>query len=139
MKKHALAFFLLLIASKFCVAQLTVNVGVKYKKSDDTYSSYVFRKVNLMTGVELNRKSQTPKYDKSADYALIWFSQDEVAVIKLKEKIQTETRRILGEPIGEFALEINCKSVGYVKTGYDQSGTEWRICFHSDILRSLCD
>ncbi len=139
MKQIALLLIFIGILTQFCFGQLTVNIGVKYHRSDNTYSDYYFRDIDLLTGVELNTRTKTQNYDRYSDYALVWFSQNEVAIIKLKDKIQTDVDRLMGKPISKFGLDFNCQIYGYQKEGTDQDGTVWKLCFYSDVLRTLCN
>lgn len=104
MKKLTFLFFFVGISVQFCFGQLTVNIGVKYQRSDKTYSEYYFRDIDLLTGVELNTKTKTQNYDSNSDYALVWFGQNEVAIIKFKDKIQTDIDRLMGKPISKYGL-----------------------------------
>ncbi|SKB56092.1 hypothetical protein SAMN05660226_01987 [Parapedobacter luteus] len=136
--KKILLLFIVSISSNHCLGQLTVTVGVKYKSTDGSYSKYYFREIDLVTGVELNNATNTREYDVYSDYALIWFDQTQVAIVKLKSKIQSDVNRMMGKPIDKTLLEINCQIAGYNKEGVDQNGTEWKLCFYSHDLQSLC-
>src|SRR5690606_25779119 len=98
MKKILLLFFVSIL-SNYCFGRLTVTVGVKYKLTDSSYSTYFFREIDLVTGVELNNATQTREYDAYSDYALIWFDQTQVAIINLKSKIQSDVISMMGQPI----------------------------------------
>ena len=139
MKKIVLLFLFVCLISQYCFGILTVEAGVKYRRSDYTYSDYYFRKIDLHTGVELNKATKTQNYDSNSDYVLIWFAQDQVAIIKLKEKIKNSIYRTSGEPINKSELDVSCQFFGYMKEGTDQDGTVWRICFYTGQMRPFCN
>ena len=139
MKKKLLLLLFVGIITQYCFGRLTVEAGVKYKKSNNSYSEYYFREIDLYTGVELNRATKTQDYNSDSDYVLIWFAQNQVAIIKLKEKIKTNLYRTIGEPINKTEFEMNCQVFGYMKEGTDQDGTVWKICFYTGMFRSFCN
>jgi hypothetical protein len=59
------------------------RVDVSYTRSDGSESRTVETEVTFVTGRELNRKTRTFDYDMFSNCALIWFDEDEVAIIKL--------------------------------------------------------
>ncbi|OGX87857.1 hypothetical protein [Hymenobacter glacialis] len=126
-----------LIISGKCYAQLEVEAGVKYKKEGQGWSEYYFRNIDLMTGPELNASTKTNDYKYSSDYALIWFSQHEVAIVELKQSIQTDAARLMGNSISSSVLKIHQQFYGYQMEGVDKSGVNWKFCFLTE-LRQLC-
>ena len=51
-----------------------------YSWSDETLVE-----VEFLTGRQLNRATRSYKFEAYSNYALIWFSQEEVAILKCKE------------------------------------------------------
>jgi hypothetical protein len=63
------------------------RVDTRYEREDYTKSRPVESEVTFITGQELNDKTQSFKYRVFSTYALIWFAQNEVAVIEMKSFI----------------------------------------------------
>lgn len=104
MKKIILTLLFLGFFFHVTYGQLSVNAGIKYKKDNDIYSEYYYREIELITGKDLNKATKTLNYDQYSDYALVWFDQNEVAIIKLKDSIQPDSDRLLGKPITKTVL-----------------------------------
>src|SRR5438067_1333106 len=94
-----LTTFLLTLSISICSGQLIVDAGAKYQRNDGSYSQFFFREIELRTGVELNSATSSRNYEMLSDYAVIWFAQDQVAIVKLDEAIQPNGSRLMGEPI----------------------------------------
>jgi hypothetical protein len=117
-------------------ARLTVEAHTKYQKTDKSYSTYYAREIDLYTGSELNTATKTNNYDTTADYALIWFSQDQVAIIKLDKLISPGN--ILRDPITKTIFDIHCNLYGYIMEGVDKKNVKWKLCFYPSFLPNLC-
>lgn len=131
-------FFLLLISfSSF--GQLKVKAHIAYfKKTDLSYSEYFFREITLVPGVSLAQKTGDNSYDALKDYVLIWFSQDQVAVIKLKEDLFNNYQRISFREVDEYALNLALSGKNKTLEGYDRENIKWRICFASEYMKYSC-
>ena len=69
--------------------------------------------VQFASGSELNRKTQSNKFDQLKSYALIWFNQSEVAIVELNLYSYT-----LGE-FGKSEFDM------YIRYGYGNAdGTQ---------------
>ncbi len=120
-------------------AQLTKHAGVKYK-TEYYYSEYYFREIELYTGRQLNDATNSSNYTSTADYALIWFDEDKVAIIRLDQKIKNDNfDRNIGNGINQSEFDFFIQMKGYHHYGKDQDNTEWKICFRSDEFEWMCN
>jgi hypothetical protein len=60
------------------------RVDVRYERVDTTKSRPVETEVTFLTGQELNEKTRSFRYHSFSTYALIWFANDEVAIVEMK-------------------------------------------------------
>ncbi|MBD3615380.1 MAG: hypothetical protein HUJ22_02320 [Gracilimonas sp.] len=137
-KRYCLCFligFLLFVNSTHLLAQLTVEAGVSYQMEDDEFSDYYWREVDIVSGSILNRNSILNEYSFSSDYVIVWFSQNEAAVIELTSvRFSSITRSEISKDIFNFTLRLK----GDDHKGVDKNGTNWKICFNT-LLKSFCD
>lgn len=89
-----------------------------------------------MPGSRLGIKTGDNSYDAFKDYVLIWFSEDKVAIIKLKDDIFDNYQRIVFNEVDKNTLQRALGGKNPTFEGYDQSNTKWRICFTSE--KYLC-
>ncbi|MSU62638.1 MAG: hypothetical protein EXS31_09605 [Pedosphaera sp.] len=85
MKTRILCFIVLVL---FCTASSQAAVRrlclVSYEKQIG-YSDEVKVEVNFVTGKELNKATKSFDYDSFENYALVWFKEGEVAILKIDE------------------------------------------------------
>lgn len=65
------------------VAAVRRLVEVSYEREYDR-SEGVVREVTFVTGRELNKKTKSYAFSTFSNYALIWFDQDNVAIVELQ-------------------------------------------------------
>jgi len=116
-------------------AQHTVEAYVSYETESRGFSEYYYREIDLMSGFELNRRTNTRNYSVQSDYALIWFSNDQVAIIELKT-IRFST--ITNSSISKTAFDIALQFRGLNHEGIDQREVRWKICFASRGWNMTC-
>lgn len=107
---------LILIATP-ATARVVTPAQVRYATQDGN-SEWHKTEVTLMKGSELNTATRSYNYAAYDGYAMIWFSQDQVAVIRLSDTIFGCSREFEASCIPRF---------GNLK-GKDQGGREWEIC-----------
>ena len=75
---------LILVLTSFAVGRVEVICDVQRATSGSSFSGAetVRRSVDFMTGRELNRATRTYAYGAFSRYALLWFSQAEVAILE---------------------------------------------------------
>lgn len=134
-----LNIFILLLIPFSSSGQLKVKAHIAYfKKTELSYSEYVFREITLVPGVILVQKTGNNSYDALKDYVLIRFAQDQVAIIKLKDDLFNNYQRVSFRQVGEDALNLALLGKNKTFDGYDQDNTKWRICFVSEYLKYSC-
>lgn len=137
MKKALLLIQLFGLGLLNCFGQLSINAAVSYKTKDGSYSEPYIRKVQIETGSRLNKKVGSADYDANSDYILVWFSQNEVAIIKTNIIFCPGNSRIMNEQISKTCFDLHCRFKGYTVKGTDQDGDEWRFCFN-DLFPNSC-
>ena len=98
-------------------ARVETPAKVRYETQEGK-SRWVDMSVTFMTGQELNTATNSFRYSSFANYAVIFFAQDQAAVIKL-------TGLMIG--CGNEFSAACLPSLGNSK-GTDQGGREWEIC-----------
>lgn len=58
-------------------------------QTEEGWSDEYKMEVTFVTGQELNRKTNSFDFDYFGEYVLIWFSQDQVAIVKIDEFLIT--------------------------------------------------
>lgn len=95
---------------------------VKYQTRSGWSKSYAV-KVNFMSGNELNQATNSLDYSSFSVYAIIFWGENQVSVIKLKGPL------LCGS-------EVTCSCIDntvFDLQGYDQKSDKWNIC-----LGDLC-
>jgi hypothetical protein len=88
------------------------------------WSREVVVEVEFLTGRQLNRATRSYTYDIYANYALIWFSQDDVAILKCEEFLYG-----VGEDFDNEDFRKLCQfrtSAEFVQVNSD-SPRRWRV------------
>ncbi|GEM_PF-4838339 len=116
---------------------ITVEGNVKYERGDKTYSEYYFREIIFTTGVNLNASTESNDYKTDSDYALLWFSSDQVAIIELDQTLAGSSTRRQGL-ISEDTFNFSCQLSKYQLSGIDQSQRTWKICLLPQELSFSC-
>lgn len=98
-------------------AKVETPAQVRYATQSGT-SDWEKTNVTLVKGSELNKATRSLSYDHFSGYALIWFSQDQVAVIELET------------PIFGCSTEFEASCIPRIGNmeGKDQGGRRWEIC-----------
>ncbi|WP_207263256.1 hypothetical protein [Desulfovibrio sp. Huiquan2017] len=109
-----LALFLC-IGSIAAEAACTVVCNVEYAVNYG-WSEKFKREIDFYTGQELNEATNSYSYEYFVTYALIWFDQDQVAIVKL-------SRNAIG---GADELSVESLLISPVE-GVDKSGRTWRF------------
>lgn len=113
----AIALAALLIAVAPAQARIEIPAKVRYATSRGP-SEWHSMQVQFVTGGELNRATRSIDYDALGHYALIWFGEGQVAIIKIQETLFGCSR--------EFSVEC-LPRIGNMN-GPDQQGRLWEIC-----------
>ena len=113
---------LILLISLLCFswgaeAKYRRTATVKYQKQYGWSKLYTVE-VNFMSGHELNIATKTISYDAISVYAIIFWSQDQVTIIKLKTFLACGFE-VTKECIDDFMMDLQ---------GFDQDGDKWNIC-----------
>ena len=112
----------------------TTKAHISYE-TESGFSDYYYRDIELITGIELNRATRSRDYSSSSDYAVIWFSDDQVAIVELETvRFSSLTNNRINSNILSSVLSIR----GRNHTGTDQSGVAWKICFFSQSFSASC-
>lgn len=80
-KTHFYAALVGLVLSGAALASVTVTCEVE-QKVGFSFGSTVTRQVQFATGSELNTATRSFEFGSFDNYALLWFSQSEVAILK---------------------------------------------------------
>jgi hypothetical protein len=93
-------------------------------KSRAGWGDWVERKsIQFSTGFELNDRTKSFDYEAFSNYAVVWFDERQVAIIKLNELL------ITGMRFEKSALSLY-QRFGEL-TGEDKQGRQWKFCLHS--------
>ena len=114
-------------------AQYTVNAYVKYQNNDGEYSDYFQRDVDLISGSKLNRSTSSSNYSYNSDYVLVWFSNNQVAIIELETVRFSST---FNSEITDISFDIGKQINGIKHKGIDENGVQWYICFTAPFYES---
>jgi hypothetical protein len=86
MRSYRLALMLMLALPAPCAASVARICNVSYETGDG-WSAAVAVEVTFVTGRELNKATRSFSYGVLDNYALIWFSRDEVAILQLDDML----------------------------------------------------
>lgn len=117
MKKFTILLIISLIAFGSINAKCRRIATVKYQQEYGWSKKYTVE-VNFMTGMELNKATQSYKYDSYKVYAIIFWGEGQATVIKLTNNL----------PSG---YEVECSLIDNITfdlQGYDQDDDKWNIC-----------
>jgi len=82
MKQLVVLLFCLISTLGYARAEVTCDVQRGTSGSLFASAQTIRRSVEFATGRELNRATRTSNYTPSGRYALLWFSQSEVAILE---------------------------------------------------------
>ncbi len=116
MKRILLALLALAAFATGAHAELRAPFKVRYS-TDNGWSSWVETDVTFVTGQELNTATASFKYSGFASYAVIFFSQNQAAVIKS-----------CGYSMCSSDFDTSCLPLIVNFKGTDEGGREWEIC-----------
>ncbi|MDF2451589.1 MAG: hypothetical protein K0S26_1093 [Bacteroidota bacterium] len=100
----------------------------KYQRDNGSTSEYYQRDFEFTTGEILNIKTHTLDYKQDVDYALIWYNQDEVAVIELDKKIFSANTNRYGFTESDYNCVKLVFSILNPISGKSQSGKIYTFC-----------
>ncbi len=117
MKKILLVITLFLFSANAIYAKYVQTCDVKYMTKDGWSKKYTVD-VTFISGSELNEATSSYKYSGFSTYAVIFWSKEQVTIIKLSTFLSCGT-----------TVDKNCitNSVTDLK-GKDQDDDEWKIC-----------
>lgn len=96
----------------------------RYKR-EVGYSDYYSLKAIAILGSALNKAVNELRYNSTSDYIVLWFSQDQCAVIELDMLIRDDS----------YGFKTSGGNVKYklnFLTGVDQDGTKWEISLNNN-------
>lgn len=138
--RQILTIMFSLFISTATFSQLNINAHVAtFSTSSLSYSDYYYRQVTIVTGVILKLRTNNQNFDGTADYVIISFSQDEVAIIKLREDLFDFGQRLNFATMSESSFKLLLAYKNKTWDGYDQDNTKWRICFGNEYEKYSCD
>lgn len=112
----------------------TTKAHISYE-TENGFSDYNYRDIELITGFELNRATRSRDYSTSSDYAVIWFSDNQVAIVELENvRFSSSTNNRINSNSFSATLSIQ----GRNHTGTDQNGIAWKICFFDPPFSAGC-
>lgn len=112
-----LAGFALAFTASQSAAEVQVPAQVRYETRDGA-SDWHKTQVTFLKGAELNKATRTFNYNAFSAYVVIFFAQDQAAVIELDSPVFGCGTEFTANCIPKFG---NPK-------GKDQSGRTWEIC-----------
>lgn len=120
MKRLAL---LALIAGLACLpqqadAKVVLPAKVRYQ-TESGLSAWVPTNVTVIAGMELNEATNSIRYSALHNYAVVFFTQHQAAVIELSNFM------VCGATVEEWCLP----AIGNLR-GADTEGRPWEICTH---------
>lgn len=127
----SLLFIINLLFTSNAYSQITVEAGVSYEVEGKGFTEYYFRESDLRNGRDLNRRTNSHDFSVRSDYALVWFSDDQVAIIQLEEKFSSSLNELT-----KVTFDMTKAFHGINHEGIDRNGTRWKICFST--MRLLC-
>lgn len=116
MKKFIIFIIFNLLICNISQARYIQTSNVKFK-TNNGYSKYYTVDVTFYTGNELNNITKTYNYSAYDKYATIFWSQDQVSVIKITSYLTCSS---------EF--NKSCISDFNNMQGIDQNNVYWEIC-----------
>ncbi|HNW83576.1 MAG TPA: hypothetical protein PKG52_11875 [bacterium] len=115
--KKTIVLMLCLFFTTGLYAKYTHTCSVKYK-TESRWSKYYNLDVVFLTGFEIFQATLKSGYDSSTVYAMIFFSQEKVAVVKIDSVL------LCGTEVDKSCIEDSLLNL----EGKDKSGREWEIC-----------
>lgn len=116
-----------LLNSQFCSAKYVQTCKVKYKKEYGWSKLYEIQ-VTFMRGSELNDATNSYSYTSYASYAIIFWSEEQVTIIKLSTD---KCGGIYGSSECDYDDFHGLMDNGYVD-GTDSDDRKWKICYDND-------
>jgi len=117
MKKIIILLILIIVSLQEIQAKCKRTAAVKTQQQYGWSKLYTVD-VTFATGNELNKSTNSYNYDGWANYAVIFWSSEQVTIIKLSW-------------FPACGLEINCECMRFISMdlqGTDQEGKKWNIC-----------
>ena len=121
--------------SKRLKKSIRIEANISYKKENNSYSDYYWREIVFVSGEYLNTESPNNQIDDSKTYVMIWFSQSEVALVELEQKIFQRLK------ISQDSFDFGCKLSNYYLKGKQINGDspkEWKFCMLTEDMKNLC-
>jgi hypothetical protein len=116
--------FLLLIFCCYASAAVRRTCKVSYK-TEDGWSSGVYKEVTFCTGLELNSATHSINFQGFEKYAMVWFSQHQVAIME----IDYGSDIIVGTEFNGYALwsAFTFQDERTATQVNDEDGRKWKI------------
>jgi hypothetical protein len=130
-----LVLFVATLLSAPAMARVERFVQIAYW-TQTGWSDYYTREVEFVTGKELNASTKTLDFDIFAAYALVWFANDEVAIIKLSPLTTTIHSPFDGEGFKKLYWAGEATVLGNQVNSRPQ-GRFWKIRGRDDNLRFI--
>ena len=116
MKKFFIFLIISILTSNLSYARYIQTSNVRFK-TDNGYSKYYTVDVTFYIGNELNKITKTYNYDSYSKYATVFWSQDQVSIIKITSLLSCSSD-FTKSCINDFS---NIE-------GIDQNNVYWEIC-----------
>jgi len=130
MKIISIILIVLISMSQFADASVRRIVKVSYE-TQYGYSNKYKTEVTFLTGRELNKATKTYDYNMFDNYALIWFKEDKVAILKIDGIIIGVGQEFDSDDFKRAFQIISEKSATQVNSQYKR---KWKIKA-KDIIR----
>ena len=114
---------------------MRIMTNVSQKTEKGSFSDYFFREVVFVSGEYLNENQFNSKIDNSKTYAMIWFSQEEVAIVELDQSVFL--RLTITQESFDYSVQLNKN----LFTGNQINGritSNWKFCFFSESMSDSC-
>ena len=112
-----------------------VIANVSQKSEKGSFSDYFSRELVFVSGEYLNENQFNSKIENSKTYAMIWFSQEEVAIVELDQTV------FLRLKITQESFDFSIQLSRYLFTGNQinsQNPINWKFCYYSDSMTYSC-
>lgn len=123
MKVISIIFVILISISLYANASVRRIVKVSYE-TQYGYSDPYIMEVTFLTGQELNKATKTYDYAMFDNYALIWFKEDEVAILKIDDIILGVGQKFDSDDFRRAFQIISEKSAIQINSKYKR---KWKI------------
>ena len=123
MKKHFIISIIIALMALNSYADIKRLCKVQYE-TEEGWSKEITIEVQYITGAELNKKTNSYQYSQYSNYCLIWFAQDQVAVLEITTYIVSTGEEFDHEDFVQafnYTQYLDCKQVNATNK------RKWRI------------